>query len=92
MSSFKSRGNINGIWDGPCRGFGYSSLISDPINLILNRAEHEKGFIISGLGLYMYIFLSLLFFLFYLMFHTVPMKPVKRLKYYVRLTQFDLLI
>ena len=32
-SSFKSKENINEKGDGPNRGFGHSSLISDPIYL-----------------------------------------------------------
>ena len=33
LSSFKSGKNMQEIWDGPYRGFGYSSLISDPLGV-----------------------------------------------------------
>ena len=35
LRSFKGNEHINEKWDGPYRGFGYSSLFSDPTDLAL---------------------------------------------------------
>ena len=40
MRSFKSSEHINEKVDGPYRGFGYSSLFSDPIDLA-TRSQRE---------------------------------------------------